>query len=251
MHRRQPEAGALALSLGGEERLEQPPPDLLRDADAGISDLEPGERAVAAGAHREHAPVPHRVHGVDGEVGEHLLELAAVALDREGAGHFLDLQADRRRRQADEEVRRGGNQLVEIERLAPAHVLAREDEELAGVACATLDCVLDLAEGDPERRLVRPLCRQQPCRRQHRLQVVVELVRHPAGERRHRFEALRFLQLRRQLDPVGDVAADSLEFDRLPGDIGEGPERPGDDAPAAVGRDVAQPDRRHRVVRAE
>ena len=172
--RREPEAGAVAGLLGGEERLEDVLETVRRDPRAGVRD---GQAHVAlgrdqvlarvvlvevqrAGLERDRAAGRHRVARVDGEVDDHLLDLRAVGEDRRetvGKPHDdPDVLADqpvqhRRQRQCD---------LAEIERRRLQDLLAREGEQLARELRGALRGAVDLAAArwrpDPGRASSEP-----------------------------------------------------------------------------------------------
>ena len=94
--RGQPEAGAVALGLGGEEGLEGAVDGGLVHAGAGVGDTQPdvtarpqagpglgvgGVGLQVAGLDAELPAARHGVAGVDGQVHQHLFELAPVGLD--------------------------------------------------------------------------------------------------------------------------------------------------------------------------
>ena len=112
-HGRQPEARPAAAGLGGEERLEQAPADLVAHADAGVADRQQHVRArrdVAVGGDvglleldvggldRQPAAAGHRVARVGGEVEHDPLDLGAVGLDRRDAARRAGSRPARRRR---------------------------------------------------------------------------------------------------------------------------------------------------------
>jgi len=76
---REAEAGALAHSLGGEERIVDAVQVLGGDADSRIGHFGPGSRAFRPGAHFEGTAGRHGVAGIQEEVEKHLLKLAGVA----------------------------------------------------------------------------------------------------------------------------------------------------------------------------
>jgi hypothetical protein len=107
--RGQPEAGAMALGLGGEEGLEGAVDGGLVHARAGVGDTQPDVAArpqagpglgvggvgfQVVGLDAELPAARHGVAGVDGEVHQHLLELAPVGLDEPQLGVAADLEVD-------------------------------------------------------------------------------------------------------------------------------------------------------------
>ena len=111
VHGRQAHAGAAALVLRREERLEQVPEDVGRDPRSAVGDVDAhprlgvARRRSAAGvarlglaqprrAQRERAPVRHRVARVDGQVEDRALELGQIAVDVRVEGAPLDRDLD-------------------------------------------------------------------------------------------------------------------------------------------------------------
>jgi len=78
----QPEAGALPHLLGGEERLEDPVPDVGGHAWAGVADLDQGPVTVEGGPHGERAGPAHREHRVVDQIRPDLVQLRGVDGDR-------------------------------------------------------------------------------------------------------------------------------------------------------------------------
>src|SRR5215471_13646214 len=78
----QPKAGALANWLGGEERLEDPLPDVGGYARPGVTDIDHKLVAVQRGPDCQRARPLHRRHRVVDQVGPHLVELAREAGNR-------------------------------------------------------------------------------------------------------------------------------------------------------------------------
>src|SRR3954464_8327844 len=72
------ETGAGPDLLGGEERVEDPVPILLRDARAVVADVDLHAVAVAARADRDRAGLPERLDRVVEDVLPHLVELGAA-----------------------------------------------------------------------------------------------------------------------------------------------------------------------------
>ena len=94
---REPEAGALARILGGEERIEDPAENRRLDAVPGVGDgkgqvAAGGQRAVDRGARSvenrlaqpdpDLALLPERLSRVEDQVGQHLVDLVRIAQDR-------------------------------------------------------------------------------------------------------------------------------------------------------------------------
>ena len=151
VHRREAEAGALARLLGGEERLEGARPRRLVHAAAGVGDLEHevvagggGDEDAAVvlvqldvgGPDGERAALGHGVAGVDGEVEQHLPELARIGAQlaelRIEEQAQLDVLADHAAEQLGDVL----DDAVEVQDLGLEDALAAEGEELAGEQAA-------------------------------------------------------------------------------------------------------------------
>ncbi len=164
VHGGQPEAGSLALRLGGEERLEDPLDDLLRYPYPGVTDLE-----ADVAAWREVGPVgcvcfvhvrvgglqgqyPAALHGIPGvnrDVDQHLLDLAAVgqhrAEIRRQAGDQLDMLTER----ADKQLLQVGDHVIEAEHARLDHFAAGEGQQLASQRGGPLRGLLHLLDVFP------------------------------------------------------------------------------------------------------
>jgi hypothetical protein len=142
---REPEAGALADLLGGEERLEDLGEEVRRDAGAGVGDPQRGivgdRQDLAAhpahvfgrdgiGLDGEEAAAhrvlgEHRVAAVDGEVDDDLLELARIRTNRTQGTAVLDLELDGLAEQAAQQGRHFGDDVGELENLGAQGLLPR------------------------------------------------------------------------------------------------------------------------------
>src|SRR5437764_3002292 len=71
----QAQAGTLADRLGGEERLEDPRPDLLRDTRPAVADLDQDAVVLPRGAQGERALPAHRLYRVVDQVRPDLVQL--------------------------------------------------------------------------------------------------------------------------------------------------------------------------------
>ncbi len=155
VHRRQAQPGPLARRLRREEGIEDAFHRRRVDAVAVIGDGH-AHRALLAFADRpglnDDAPVVvDRVPGVDGQIHEHLLELAAVEANRR---HVLAEAADDRDPlfdQAPEHRHHCAHDLVQVEQLQLERLLAAEHEQLSRQGARALRGVHDLLE-----RLVEP-----------------------------------------------------------------------------------------------
>ena len=215
VHQRQPEPGAHAGGLGGEEGIEDALEHLRCDAGAGVAH---GELDVAAGrqlrgrhalgfgqasglqGHDQRSARAHRLHRVRAQIHHHLMNLCRVAEHRGIAGAEVTLEPHLRRQ------RRGGcHQRLVDDRL---HV---DPHAFTGAAAAERQDALDQrlrAQRGAHRGIDVPALRRAfGAVALHHLAVtedrgedVVEVVRDAAGQRAHRLELLRLAQLR--FEPV-------------------------------------------------
>ena len=82
----EPQPGALAERLGGEERLEDAVPDLFGDTGAGVADLDEQVRPRPGPCARSACPCPSMAPDrVVDQVGPHLVELGGVGRHRRQA----------------------------------------------------------------------------------------------------------------------------------------------------------------------
>jgi hypothetical protein len=159
------------------------------------------------GLDRQHASTRHRIAAVDGEVDDHLLDLAAVGQHRRRlatAQHAdLDVLAD----QALQHRHDRGDHLVQVEHGWLEHLLPREREQLPRELRGALDGALDLVEllGAGARADARTGHLAVPG---HHRQQVVEVVRHAAGELAHRLHLLRLTELALEPLTLADVLGD-------------------------------------------
>ena len=157
--RGQPESGAFAWPFGREERFEQMPDDVGRHSRAGVAhrQLQKVSRLVrrmqpavvlversTPGFDRDASATRHRVSGVETQIDDDLLDLAAIDL-REGQRRGQH----RRERDvlADETPQhRAGvlNDRVHVHRMRLEDRLASEEEQLSGEERRTLACVVNL-----------------------------------------------------------------------------------------------------------
>ena len=141
------EAGAFAFALGGEERLEGPLDRLLVHADAGVAHFQADVAArLGVGVHvgvllvevglvdlDHQAPaVRHRVASVDGQVDQHLLDLAGIGLDRTAVLAEAGDQLDPLPQRPAQEVLQLGDDVAQIQQLRLDDLAAAEDQQLAG-----------------------------------------------------------------------------------------------------------------------
>ncbi len=145
--RGQPEAGALALGLGGEERLEHPlergrihPVSVVAHAQADVAPrLEAGPRARVAlvdvdvrGLDQQPAASRHRVAGVHGQVDQDLLHLARVGEYRPQVVLERRAQLDVLAEAAPQQLMSVADGLVEADHLGMDHLAAGKGEQLMG-----------------------------------------------------------------------------------------------------------------------
>ena len=203
----EPEAGALADVLGGEERLEDPRQHVGCDPETGIGERHGREGAPRTGVapdrrHRPPADQPegqrafaaHRIAGVDRHVDQGGLELAEIRPDVAGLVGDPGLDGDPRARDGIEHLRDGAQRGADLEDLGAEGLPAREGEELTGKLGGAVHRVgdrLDVA-APPLLREVRPL--EQVGRRLDHGQQVVEVVGDAAGELAHCLQLLRLPQ---------------------------------------------------------
>ena len=222
----QPESGALADRLGGEERIEDPAPDVLRDARAVVVELQ-GDHAqgVVVPASDDERPAAvggeHRVLGVDDQVQQHLLHLVGVREDEgQSVGEGVEGRHVRHPLLVGPRGQRVAHDVVQVDEGAGGVALPGEGQQVPHDAGRPLR----LAENrlDPALRLRRRRARGQPFgARQDGRQRVVQLVgdaRDGLAQGRH---LLRLHQLVRGVaaqglepPPLADVAHEGVEARR-------------------------------------
>ncbi len=146
VHGSQPQAGAAADRLGGEERLEQPGLHLLRHPAAGIRDREldvrtrwqraaGGTGAVAGhlrGGNRDAAAVGHGVAGVGHQVQQHLLDLRRVRADRLRRRGELEVELDAFLDEAAQDLCEASHRVVEVVEPRRHDLAPAERQQLLG-----------------------------------------------------------------------------------------------------------------------
>ena len=192
--------------------------------DVELARLRGAERAVAR-RDRELAAGRHRVARVDDEVGQQLLELAGVGLDRAEPGRehrrHRDVLADEPRQHRLDV----GDDRVERERLGLPLRFAAEREQLAREARGARGGLRDLADIVGDRmRGPEILAREVGVGADHG-EDVVEVMRDAAGELADRVHLLRLSQLifelarLRHVDGDADHREPAVELDRVRADV--------------------------------
>ncbi len=147
--------------------------DLVRRNGIGLED----ERATANRVFGEHC-----VAGVDGEVDDHLLELARIGADGAEAATMLHLQLDRLAEQPLQQGRDLGDDVRQLKHLRPQRLLARESEQLAGQAGGAVRVGADLLDVVIVAVAGRVAHQHEVAIADDRGQDVVEVVGDAAGE---------------------------------------------------------------------
>ena len=204
--RREAQAGDLRPLLGGEERLEDPPPDLVRHARPVVGHLELhiAARREAEGvgqipaADLDHlrldlhlAALGQDVARIGDQVEDHLLHLRRVDADAVQVGIELHPQLDVVPQDAPQLVVQVGQQRVELQQLRLQHLPAAERQELAGEGRSPLADPLDLPQV-----LARRIVRRQPEQGELGLagdggEEIVEHMGNSSRQPPHGFHALR------------------------------------------------------------
>ena len=205
----------MAGLFGGEERLEGPDRSGLIHPYAGVRDREQDARSPylrpqsgGIGHPRDldlqDAATGHGIARVDGQVHEHLLQLARIRLDDRGplpsASHQADVLADEPPQHHGHRRHNG----VEVHRSLFHDLAARERQNLRGQLRRAGAGPPDLARGlDP---LVALQLADQDVRvAVHRREQVVEVVGHAAGKVPHRLESSRFGKPALQQPALGHI----------------------------------------------
>ena len=268
----EPQPGALAPRLRGEERLEGPLQRRGVHAGAGVGDAQDDvaarrhrqdPRAALGDVHvggrdREPPALRHGVARVHHEVHEHLLELPGVGAHRVqlrgGLRRELDVLTDESTQHLADVL----HQMAQVEHHRLQRLARAEGEELAdeilGVGGRLPDDLDFLARARVRRRVEQ----QQLGGAEHGGEHVVEVVRHAAGEPPYGFQPLRGAELllqpaavaphhgvldrpidggRQPLQPVLHDVIGGAGFHRR--DRGVLADAPGDDEKGDVGEPVA------------
>ena len=203
-HQCEPEPGALALGLGGEERIEDAAQDLRRNPGTAVRDLDPHEsvRCLVAG-HQTQPPgrrcVLDRLARVRDEVHHDLLQLVSVGPDQRqallGVEFHLDvgdakLEGQKLHGVAQEVIQR---HVAALGRMAPGHRQEAPDDPYA--ALRGLPDVLDPRAGDG----IAAGGGEQPDLSENDRERAVELVRDAREQVPHRRQLFGLEQLMRAL----------------------------------------------------
>ena len=206
----QPETGAPAHLLGGEERLEDASARLVTHARAGVTHLEPDvapglgarvareRRLVEVDGTRlegEQPAVGHGVAGIDGEVHHHLLDLGRIGEDQRQVRSRVDDHLDVLTDDPLDELHHVGERLVEVDEAAVELLPAPEGEQLPGEHGGATTGEPDVLDARPQLALGRQLAGDHVARAHDDGEQVVEVVRDAARERPDRLHLLRLTEL--------------------------------------------------------
>ena len=220
---REPEARALALRLGGEERLEDLLDQLRRHAASGVGD---GEHHVAAGRHLlvaagvvvveegvgeldgELAAARHRVAGVDREIEHRGLDLDRIdeSVPEPAGEHGLDL--DRLADCAAHHVVHAGDEPAHIDDLGLERLTAPEGEQLLGELRPARHARHGVRHAALGALVADDVPGEQLQVSGHDLEQVVEVVRDAAGELADRLEFLSLGEFRLGAPALVDLGDD-------------------------------------------
>src|SRR2546430_12689501 len=182
----EPEPGAFADRLGGEERIEDPPADLGVDPLAVVDHVD-GDAARLAGGPNRHAPaIRTRINRVGDQVEDRLIDLRCLAIHR---GQTAELERDRDvplGRPTAHDVDGGGYARVQIRIVPLALVQTREPAEvvhdlldaaeaLAGPDHQPLEAVQRVIDVDPLGGGVETALQIGPASAGGRLRLPVEM----------------------------------------------------------------------------
>ena len=241
----QPQAGALADRLGGEEGFEDAGQHVRRHAapavahghrhviagrHPGIVDEVGRGEAGVGGLHRHGAAAGHGVAGVDDQVQQGAFDLVHVGTDRPQRLLQPALQPDRLADRPAQQIPQPHHQRVQVGALRLQRLAPGEGQQAPGQGGGTIHRG---ARGDGEGHDVgaagfQPLFDQLQAAAD-RLQQVVEVVGHPAGQLADRLHLLRLgqglarlVQRLLGLAALGDVAGDLGESAQDPGLVADG-----------------------------
>ena len=127
-------------------------------------------------------PAGDGVAGVDAEIGQDLVELGGVHLDRGQVGAWLPVKLDALADQAPEHLEHALDRGVDVEHLGHDRLLAGKRQQLAGQVGRTLGGLADLLQVDCDRVAILELVKGQFGVADDHAQHVVEVVGHAAGQ---------------------------------------------------------------------
>ncbi len=165
----------------------------------------------------DHQPAAgaHRVARVGGEVDEHLVDLGGIGenpISRAARQHGEGLVGSE---QALEHRDERGDRLMRVDELGLLDLAAAEGEELLCHARGPRGRAHHLAHVGGLRVALAERAEHELAEPQHRHELIVDFVRHPAGQRAHRLEPLRLAELLLGMHAVGDVGVRADPFPDL------------------------------------
>ena len=218
------QAGSLAGSLGGEERLEQAglggrihagsviadrqhdvPPGLDRDVAARRS---ASSSSTLAGLDGQDAALRHGVACIDHQVHKHLFHLPGIGADAAQIGTEHQAQVDIL---ADQPLQHGaetGHQPVQIEHLGLQHLAAAERQQLLGQGGSALPGLHDLLHRVAVLIAVGKAVENQLAVTGDDGEQIIEIMGDTARQHADRFHLLRLPELVFQLHPSADIHQD-------------------------------------------
>ena len=206
------QAHAHAVRLGGEERVEDPRERAGGDAGAGVAhgDLD-GLRAVEPRGHAD-APIVRaraveRVHAVENEVEQHLLQMHAVATDVRQIARHVHVQLHLPRRRIDPHERRDvAHERAHVEPPRVERLPLEQPAHAVDDVARALVVVADVGKNRADFVEVRRWVLQEELRRlrvaQDRRERLIDLVRQRRRELAHHRDAPR----------VGDLLPEALRL---------------------------------------
>ena len=223
VNHRQAQAAACAPLLGGEERLEESLLRLLVEAGAGVANREHGVPAGPESLVRPrellvdiHVPAcdgeqPAARHGVarvDGEVEQHLFELARVGEHQLQIRRHGNLEADILPDRSSQHGLESGYDVAQLGGPQLEHLLAPERQQLLGQPLEVLGGVLDI--GQHLFHLRRELATEQDLAiGEDGREQVVEVVRDAARQQADALQLLHLPELLVEALALGEIADDA------------------------------------------
>src|SRR5271170_290735 len=220
------EAGAFAILLGGEERLEDAGLSFAVHALAGVANGNHDVRAVfdesifgvvgivesdAGGANADFAAVRHGVLGIDHEIHDDLLELSGIgagaANGRGEAGGEFHVFPDERAQEALHVFDDG----VDVDDLEFEKLLAAESKKLAGKRSSAVGGLLNGFRLNVQRISGSELVEENLGVAADHHEQIVEVVSDAAGETADGFHFLGLAELVFEDAALGDVFGDGFE----------------------------------------